>query len=86
MFKEPITTLGHLRKGDCFMLDGTPCTVVRTYWRKHGMFRLKHYVWQKKFSGEQWHTLGDFEVYRISRGLYRLLVPDETANEKQQEQ
>lgn len=77
MFKEPIAKLNELRKGDCFMFNGQPYIVKKTFWEDLKLFRLKVYVCRMKFEDYDWHTIGDIEVYRKSRALFDILVQSE---------
>lgn len=74
MFKEPEVQLSALRKGDCFMFNGEPYIVKKTYWKDLGMIRQKIWVSTMKFDNRAWHSIGDITVYRISKGLYDLLI------------
>lgn len=73
-FENPEARLRQLRKGDCFMFYGNPYIVIRTYWRKTGLFRMKKYICKMKFNEQECCFTPDVEVYRISRMLFDVLV------------
>lgn len=77
MFKEPVVKLSKLRKVDCFIFNGQPYIVKRTYWQDLKLLKRKVYVCKMKFEDYDWHTIGDIDIYRISRDLFGILVqPD----------
>lgn len=73
MFKKPVVKLDVLRKGDCFMFNGQPYIVNKTFWEDLELFKRKIYVCRMKFEDYDWHTTGDIEIYRISRALFDIL-------------
>lgn len=74
MFKEPEVKLSALRKGNCFMFNRQAYIVKRTYWEDLGMLKRKVYVCRMKFGDYDTHFLPNEDVYRISRGLFDILV------------
>lgn len=74
MFKEPVPKLSELRKGDCFMFNGQPYIVKKTFWEDLELFRRKIYICRMKFEDYDWHTVGSITIYRISRALFDILV------------
>lgn len=74
MIRNPETTIHQLKKGDCFMYNREPYIVRSTYWENLGMIKIKIFVMRMKFDSHDWHTRDNLKVYRISRGLYDLLV------------
>lgn len=81
MKEEPVAKLSTLKKGDCFMFNGQLYIVKNTFWKHWELFNQKIYVCRMKFEDHDWHTIGDIEVYRISRGLFDLLtLSDENEN------
>lgn len=83
MFKEPAVKLSELRKGNCFMFNGQPYIVKRTYWQDLKLLKRKVYVCRMKFEDYDWHTIGDIDIYRISRDLFDILVQSDN-NENSQ--
>lgn len=81
MIKQPEVELSTLKSGDCFMFNGQPYIVKRTFWQDLGMLKRKIWVCRMKFDNYDWHTVGDVTVYRISKGLFDLLV--QTNNEEE---
>ncbi len=74
MIKNPVVQLSELKKGDCFMFNGEPYIVKRIYWEDLGLLKRKVWVSTMKFDNNDWHSIGDIEIYRISKGLYDLLI------------
>lgn len=74
MFKEPEAKLSALKKGDCFMFNRQAYIVKRIFWENLELFKRKVYVCRMKFDDHDTHFLPDEDVYRISRGLYDILV------------
>lgn len=74
MIENPEVQLSTLKQGDCFMFNGEPYIVKRTYWENLGMLKRKIWVSTMKFNNIPWHSTGDILVYRISKGLYDLLI------------
>ena len=74
MIQNPEVQLSTLKKGDCFMFYGEPYIVNKTYWEDLGLLRRKIWVSTMKFNNIPWHSIGDITVYRISKGLYDLLI------------
>ena len=74
MITNPEVQLSALKKGDCFMFNGEPYIVKKTYWVDLGMIKRKVWVSTMKFDNHDWHSIGDITVYRISKGLYDLLI------------
>ena len=74
MIKNPEVQLSELKKGECFMFNGEPYIVKRIYWEDLVLFKRKVWVSTMKFNNIDWHSIGGIEVYRISKGLYDLLI------------
>lgn len=74
MIKKPEVQLSALKKGNCFMFNGEPFIIKKTYWEGLGMFKRKVWVSTMKFDNREWHSVGDITVYQISKGLYDLLI------------
>ena len=74
MIKEPEVKLSELKKGDCFMFNRDPYIIMKTYWENLGMMKRKIYVCRMKFDDCDSFMLSNTDVYRISRGLFDLLV------------
>ena len=74
MIENPEVQLSALKKGECFMLNGEPQIVKRIYWEDFGLLKRKVWVSAMKFNNNDWHSIGDVEVYKISKGLYDLLI------------
>lgn len=74
MIENPEVQLSTLKKGDCFMFNGEPYIVKRTYMEDLGMIKQKIWVSTMKFNNMDWHSIGDIDIYRISRGLFDILV------------
>lgn len=74
MIENPEVQLSALKKGECFMFNGEPYIVKRIYWEDLVLFKRKVWVSTMKFNNIDWHSIGDIEVYRISKGLYDLLI------------
>lgn len=74
MIKEPEVKLLKLKKGDCFMYNRFPYIVKDIYWEDLGMLKRKVYICQMKFDDYDTPLLPDTDVFRISRGLFDLLV------------
>lgn len=79
--KEPEVKLRALRNGDCFMFNRQAYIVKKTFWENLGMLKRKVYVCRMKFNDYDTHFLPDEDVYRISRGLYDILVQAENNKE-----
>lgn len=73
MIKDPEVQLSALKKSDCFMFNCEPYIVKRTYWEDLGMLKRKIWVSTMKFDNRDWHSVGNIDVYQISKGLYDLL-------------
>lgn len=74
MIENPEVQLSTLKQGDCFMFNGEPYIVNKTYWEDLDMLKRKIWVSTMKFNNTPWHSIGDIIVYRISKGLYDLLI------------
>lgn len=74
MIENPVVQLSALKKGDCFMFNGEPYIVKKTYWEDLGMIKRKVWVSTMKFNNHDWHSTGDIIIYRISKDLYDILV------------
>ncbi|MEG2151133.1 MAG: hypothetical protein RRY36_07950 [Bacteroidaceae bacterium] len=81
MIEQPEVQLSTLNSGDCFMFNGQPYIVKRTFWQNLGMLKFKIWVCRMKFDNYDWHTVGDVTVYRISRGLFDFLVQTKNKEE-----
>lgn len=80
MFKEPEVQLSALRKGDCFMFNRQAYIIKRTCWNGDHFLKRKVYICRMKFSDYDTSFLARETVYRISRGLFDILV--QANNEK----
>lgn len=77
MFKKPEVKLSALKKGDCFMFNNAPYIIEKTFWEDLGMMKRKVYVCRMKFENHDSFILPNTDIYRISRGLFDLLVPND---------
>lgn len=81
-----LVQLHTLKEGNCFMFNGLPYKIDRTFWYNLGRgLKRKIYVCKMKFAKsveEDWHTVGDVEVYKISCNLFDMLVPSNVENDK----
>ena len=76
---KKLVQLHTLNKGDCFIFNGLPYKIDRVFWENLGMMKRKIYVCKMKFAKRddaELNTVGTIEVYKISRNLYNMLVPD----------
>ena len=74
MIENPEVQLSELKKGECFTFNGEPYVVKKIYWENLVLFKRKVWVSTMKFNNNDWHSIGDIEVYKISKGLYDLLI------------
>lgn len=81
---KKLVQLHTLNKGDCFIFNGLPYKIDRKYWVDLGRgLKRQMYVCKMKFAkniSEDWHTVGNVEVYKISRNLFNMLVPVNVEN------
>lgn len=82
MIEKPECKLGTLKRGDCFMFNGEPYRVKEKALENLGMLKRKVYICRMKFADYDTPFLPDTGVYRISKGLYDLLVKTENEEEK----
>ena len=78
---KKLVKLHTLNKGDCFIFNGLPYKIEKVSAEDIGSSGLKSeiYVCKMKFENNEfkkWFTTGDIEVYKISRNLFNMLVPD----------
>ena len=72
--KKPIKKLFCLNKGDCFMFNGKPYIIKKTYWQNYGMLKRKIWICEMKFDKKEWCTTGNIDIYQISKDMYELLI------------
>ena len=48
--------------------------VKKTYYENYGMLKRKIWICEMKFDNKEWHTIGNIDIYQISKDMYELLI------------